>query len=314
MRGDWLLWKLRSNGLRILCYHGVCEDRLAGEPWIPSEFVAQSAFEAHLQYLRHSTSVLPLSEAIVRLREGSLPPRSVSLTFDDGYANNLQLAYPVLEKYRTPATIFLSTAYMESGDFFPFLRQRLVGMEGQRTAITSGCSAGQPLLDYKSNPLDLVIDRTDQCWPDVRNRLSEDQERTLRPLTVEEVRRADSQLLEFGAHSHTHCILKNEKPERRQQEIRTSIAKVRLWTGRPARLFSYPNGQRGDFGDADKKVLVSEGILGAVSGIRGVNDGGSDLLELKRYPVGLYHDCAGFSAELVGFRSILLAVSRSLPS
>jgi len=250
---------------------------------------------------------LPLSEAIVRLREGSLPPRSVSLTFDDGYANNLQLAYPLLEKYCTPATIFLSTAYMESGDFFPFLRQRLVRMESQR-------AAAQPLLDYKTNPLDLVMERTEQFWPEVRNRLSKDQERLLRPLTVEDVRGADSQLLEFGAHSHTHCILKNEKPERRREEIRTSLAKVRFWTGRPAPLFSYPNGQHGDFGDMDKKVLSSEGIQGAVSGIRGVNGDSSDLLELKRYPVGLYHDGAGFSAELVGFRSALLAVSRSLPS
>jgi len=48
--------------------------------------------------------------------------RSVAITFDDGHANNLHLAYPMLQKYQLPATIFLSSAYVESGEMYPFLK------------------------------------------------------------------------------------------------------------------------------------------------------------------------------------------------
>src|SRR5215469_12392916 len=112
--------------LRILCYHGVCEDRLAHEPWIPGFFVTRSAFEDHVRYLATHARILPLSEAVRRLRDGSLPSRAVSITFDDGYANNMELAYPILQKYSAPATIFLSSAYMESGEIFPFLKVKLI--------------------------------------------------------------------------------------------------------------------------------------------------------------------------------------------
>ena len=84
------------------------EDRLRGEPWMPSYFVTRSAFEAQLQYLAQNATVLPLSQAVQRLAEGALPPGTVSLTFDDGYGNNLQLAQPLLKRYGMTATVFLA--------------------------------------------------------------------------------------------------------------------------------------------------------------------------------------------------------------
>src|SRR5262245_24984674 len=107
--GDRLVWGLDRHRLRILCYHGVCDDHLAGQPWVPDFFVTASAFERQLQYLRRHARVLPLDEAARKLREGTLPPQAVSITFDDGYANNLHLACPLLVKYGLPATFFLSS-------------------------------------------------------------------------------------------------------------------------------------------------------------------------------------------------------------
>jgi peptidoglycan/xylan/chitin deacetylase (PgdA/CDA1 family) len=294
--GDRLVWGLDRHRLRILCYHGICDDHLVGQPWLPDFFVTASAFERQLRYLRRHARVLPLDEATRRLRDGTLPPQSVSITFDDGYANNLYLACPLLVKYGLPATFFLSSAYMESGEFFPFLKLNLIRLHG----------APKSLLDYKSNPIDRVTQEADRWWPMVRQRLSDSQLATLRPLSVDEVRRIDSPLIELGAHSHTHCILSNETAARRQHEIQISIGRVAQWTGRPVRLFSYPNGQRGDFGEIDKQALRAAGIAAAVSGIAGANGRRSDLLELRRYPVGIAHDNAGFCAEVTGFRTALL--------
>lgn len=301
--GDKLVWKLDSSRLRILCYHGLCEDRLAKEPWVPLHFVTISAFEKQMQYLQRNAHVLPLREAVTRLAEGSLPPRSVCLTFDDGHANNLELAYPPLRKYDMHATIFLSSAYIESGDFFPFLKVKLIRLDG-------GVDLSKVrLADYDTAPLDEVDRSAGPWWPEVSKRLSDDQRRTLRPLTVAEVKGADAKRIDFGPHSHTHCILKNETPERRRDEIRTSIRKVKEWTSRPLTFFSYPNGQRGDFNEADKQVLRAEGIHAAVTGIGGANNSRTEPLELKRYPIGLFHDDAGFRAEVTGLRSALRAAS-----
>jgi peptidoglycan/xylan/chitin deacetylase (PgdA/CDA1 family) len=302
--GDKLVWKLDAGRLRILCYHGVCEDRLAKEAWVPGYFVTASAFEKQLQYLKRNARVLPLDEAVERLRSGTLPARCVSLTFDDGYANNLDVAYPILQKYDTPATIFLSTAYMESGEFFPFLKLKLIQLDGKIDLTTAS------LANYKSSPIDEVDRTAGRWWGQVRTSLTSDQIRTLRPLGVDEVQRADSKLIDFGAHSHTHCILKNESHQRRREEIQKSVRKVAQWTGRSGRLFSYPNGQRGDFGEVDRQALRAEGIRAAVTGISGANSRRSEMLELRRYPVALHHDEASFRAEVTGFRSALLAAAR----
>jgi peptidoglycan/xylan/chitin deacetylase (PgdA/CDA1 family) len=300
--GDQAVWLLDSGRLRILCYHGVCLDRLATEPWMPEYFVAQSAFEKQLQYLQRNASILPLSEAVTRLQDGSLPPRSVSITFDDGYANNLYLAQPLLQKYQMHATVFLSSAYIESGELYPFLKLKLIRQNAG--------SVAPHMLEYKSNPLDVVMESAKAPWRAVEHHLTGDQCQTLRPLSIDEVRKADPSTIRFGAHSHTHCILRNESTARRQEEIRLSVRKVEEWTGLPVRLFSYPNGEPGDFDDADKQTLRAEGIQAAVTGIGGANTRPVDLLALRRYPLTLGHDEHRFRAELAGVRAALQSVAR----
>lgn len=299
--GDKLAWRLASGRLRILCYHGICADRLAGEAWLPDFFVTASAFRQHLTYLRdHHATVLPLSEAARRLQEGSLPPGAVSITFDDGYANNLYEAQPLLQEFGLPATVFLSSSYMQSGEFFPFLKCKLIRLAQPGTSLPA----------YKSTPLDRLLEQADPLWESVRTGITRDQSDTLRPLNIEEVSRIDTRLMELGAHSDTHCILRNESRPRRDEEIRRSISRVAEWSGGPVRVFSYPNGQRGDFDRADKDTLRSEGIAAAVSGIAGANGRGADVLELRRYPVGLYHDKTAFWAEISGIRSAVRSATR----
>jgi len=120
---------------------------------------------------------------------------------------------------------------------------------------------------------------------------------------------ANARLIDFAPHSHTHCILRNEIPSAGGKRSKPPFA--RWGNGPPSRsaCFPNPNGQRGDFGDSDKAVLRAEGIQAAVTGIGGANSSRTELLELKRYPVALYHDDAGFCAEVTGFRSALLAAS-----
>lgn len=298
------LWTTKPGRLRILCYHGICEDRLAKEPWMPAYFVAASAFEQQLDYLRDYAVVLPLADAVRMLREGGLPERAVSITFDDGYANNLHLAQPLLARYRAPATIMLSSAYIESGGMYPFLQLQLIRQMAPQWQSS--------LVSYKDHPVDEVLASAAPAWREVQSRLTADQVSTLRPLTVKEVQSANPRILKFGAHTHSHCILRNESPARRAEEIRMSVERVETWTRSKSPLFSYPNGEPGDFSDTDKQILREAGVTAAVTGIGGLNSPDCDPLALRRLPVGLYHDPTGFQVELSGLRSAALSWKRRL--
>jgi peptidoglycan/xylan/chitin deacetylase (PgdA/CDA1 family) len=279
----------------------VCADHLAAEPWVPPFFVPRTAFDQQMAYLRRHASILPLSEAIARLSQNDLPDHAVSVTFDDGYANNLHMAYPVLKKYSVPATVYLATAYITSGDLFPFDRVRLMDAAQQ----CRGASVYERVIDYRHSPIDVVFERLERCWRDLRLAVSDEQYETLRPLRREETQEFDPDMIEFGAHTHHHCILSNESPDRRTWEVRESVTHASALAGRPISSFSYPNGQPGDFGEQDKHVLQRADIRAAVTTTAGTNAAGCDALELRRYSIGLLHTRPAFAAEVTGMRAWL---------
>ena len=95
-------------GGAILTYHRVAEP--GSSPFGLS--VSPAHFEAHLAYLSTRCRVMPLLEMARRLACDDLPPRSVAVTFDDGYVDNLRNARPLLERYEVPGTVFVATGYI----------------------------------------------------------------------------------------------------------------------------------------------------------------------------------------------------------
>src|SRR5579864_8395055 len=81
---------LPAPRLSILIYHRV---RRAPDPLLPGAMFARK-FDAQLSLLRRFFAVLPLDEALAKLGSGTLPRRAVSITFDDGYADNFEVAVP----------------------------------------------------------------------------------------------------------------------------------------------------------------------------------------------------------------------------
>lgn len=100
----------RQKRLLILCYHGISlEDE---HFWRPALYMEPQKLEQHFELLKAARcSVLPLGEALQRLRSGALPPRSVALTFDDGTYDFYEQACPLLLHYGYPATVYLTTYY-----------------------------------------------------------------------------------------------------------------------------------------------------------------------------------------------------------
>lgn len=95
----------------IILYHHVAEDTPASTSISPADF------DAHLRYLRDNDfNVIALDRMIDSLRSGqSLPEKSVVITFDDGYSSIFDEAFPMLQAYGYPFTLFLSTEPIDDG-------------------------------------------------------------------------------------------------------------------------------------------------------------------------------------------------------
>ncbi|MBV9081264.1 MAG: polysaccharide deacetylase family protein, partial [Acidobacteriaceae bacterium] len=108
----------RRQKLLILCYHGLS---LRDEhEWAGYLFITAQRFRQRLACLRDlKATVLPLGEAVSRLKSGSLPPRSVVITFDDGFYDFLHHGVPILSEFAFPCTLYLTTYY--SGLRFPVM-------------------------------------------------------------------------------------------------------------------------------------------------------------------------------------------------
>lgn len=100
----------RGQRLAILCYHCISVDD--EHEWDPRFTISPATLEQRFRLLRDERyNVLGLGEAVKRLYDGTLPPRSVAITFDDGGYDFYKQAWPLLRKFSFPATVYLTTFY-----------------------------------------------------------------------------------------------------------------------------------------------------------------------------------------------------------
>lgn len=105
----------RDGSTPILMYHSVHpEHPLAVRP---------EAFREQIAYLVKNYKVVPLREYLEAKRNNSLTPGMAAVTFDDGYRDNYRFAYPILEEFSCPATIFLVTAFIECDNYLSFSKK-----------------------------------------------------------------------------------------------------------------------------------------------------------------------------------------------
>ena len=251
----------RRRRLLILCYHGVS---LSDEhEWNPSLYMPPAVLGRRLEILRASRcAVLPLGEAVQRLYAGTLPARSVVVTFDDGYFDFYEQAHPLLRQFDIPATVYLTTQRCgHRGPIFRLAcayllwkaRGRVVdvrdGLRGQRTVWDLRTEDGRAsafrevIADSQAAGLDL--EGKDRLAAQVASWVGVDYEeivrrRMLTIMTPDEVRTLSAAGIDFQLHTHSH----NTPPEsdRFGREIAVNRDVIETITGRRATHFCYPSG------------------------------------------------------------------------
>lgn len=298
------LWR---RGLTIVTYHGIVPAPLPVPDWC---FLDAGAFTEQVRYLGERFAVAPLEEAAAMLAEGRIERPTAAITFDDGFQSVHDVAFPILRSMGLPATVFLNTGLCGTADTVWFCRlhgaicrtaRSVISWRGQHLDLRSrGLRArASSLLQARLKDLSHI-----EMGEEVRRiiaGLGDDPDAPLPPespyrmLSVESARALDaSGLVSLGAHTHDHAILTRIDEARRQEEIEGSLRGVSDLTGRPCRVFAYPNGRRQDYDPGAVALLRALGVRVAVTSVPGPNVMGTSPLELCRYGVGADMTMTGF--------------------
>jgi peptidoglycan/xylan/chitin deacetylase (PgdA/CDA1 family) len=294
----WLRAQVYGGGL-ILGYHRVSSSRGA----LDEVCVSPENFAEHLHEIRKRTHPIRLSELVRHLRDGCMPDRSIAITFDDGYADNLYAAKPLLEKYEIPATVFICTGSIGKEFWWDELERLVLSSPADPRALDLRVGRAQfkwnppPVNSETDNPkvhrqfhwalyhflLSLDVEDQDHAMEFIRNwsEVSSLGISTSRAMSEDELLRiVEGGLIELGAHTRHHAMLPKLPLERQREEIQSSKRDLEMLLGEKVSGFSYPNGRA----TVESKRLVREsGFIYACTSLHDVVRPGSDLYELTRF-------------------------------
>ncbi|MEO5740078.1 MAG: polysaccharide deacetylase family protein [Vicinamibacterales bacterium] len=294
-----MIWRTAFNALSpagprarlsVLLFHRVLASK---DALLPSEPDAIE-FERHMQWIKRWFNVLPLEESVRRMRAGTLPARALSITFDDGYADNLEVAQPILNRLGIPATIFIASGYLDGGRMWNDTIIESVRRCGLDVLDLAHLGLGvHPLssIDERRRAInsllaDLKYLRPPHRQEHVRNvakasraRLPDDL-----MLTTERLRCLRDRGMSVGAHTRGHPILAKVDAATALSEIADSRAELEKVLDQPVTLFAYPNGRPVTDYTAEHVAMVSRlGFEAAFSTASGAASRHDDGYQLPRF-------------------------------
>jgi peptidoglycan/xylan/chitin deacetylase (PgdA/CDA1 family) len=306
-----LSWRLRRTpSLLVLTYHRVLPpehaDRATEQPGM---HVSPATLAMHLRVLKGQFEMVRLGDWVQRAQEGAaLPRRACALTFDDGWRDNFDYAFPVLKAAAVPATMYLlSDLVGTTRTFWPNRLARLLGSdpgaEGRegwpdwlrsllvRLSGPAALTTPLPLVQIDAAISECKTLQTDDVMLDLLDRLESvpvvQNGGAVRDLmNWEEVRSiAGSGLVDFGSHTRRHIRLDlRASDEVMRSEILNSRQELERQLNRPITSFCYPSGAM-----CPAAVdLVRQSYASAVTTVRGRNLRETDRHLLRR--VGMHED------------------------
>lgn len=289
--GFGLLGAIASPRLAVLTFHRV---HARADALFPGEPDAER-FDRLMRLVAGSFRVMSLAEAAQHLAQGSLPPRALVLTFDDGYADNAEVALPILQRHGLKATFFVATGFLDGGRMwndtvieclrhspraevdlseFGLATLPLQSLPQRQQAV----SALLPKIKY------LTLAQREVALARLQVLCAVDRLPQDLMMSSAQLRSLSAAGMEIGGHTVSHPILTTLDAAEAEREIQQGRDRLQVLTDRPVQVFAYPNGKPDQDYDASHVALVRRlGFRAAVSTAAGAAGSGADLFQLPRY-------------------------------
>jgi peptidoglycan/xylan/chitin deacetylase (PgdA/CDA1 family) len=237
-----------------------------------------SVFRAVCELLARDYRVMPLLEMVRLWRAGQkLPPRALAITFDDGLGSNYQLGYPVLKALGLPATIFLTTGFVDGTHPLWF-------QEVDRAAQARGWGRAELYAELSRLKRLPDAEMREAVSAGVAGLNLPPPAEVMQPLTWDQVREMLREgLVDFGGHTHTHPVLARCDAAQQEAEIQTCRDRMEQELGVRPVLFAYTNGGEGDFTTQTQALLRRHGFEAALTMLPGRLRPGREAMALPRY-------------------------------
>lgn len=293
------LWQIASRALRprgvtVLMYHRITQP---GEEYSGT---TASMFRSQMQWLRRNCRPIAPREITEAARESARGRPPVLVTFDDGYRDFHDRAYPILHELRIPALVFLATGSTDGGGMIWTDQLEWAARKARRASLAPPWAGDAP-LPLGDAAARLAFART--CKEHLKQvtqaqRLvwleeiyaglgvgSIPAESDRQMLNWAEVR-ATLEFTVYGGHTHNHPILSQVSDAEAEDEIRLNRDRIRDETGIAPRYFAYPNGRARDFTETTKALLRRYGFDLAFSTEEGLHRRGDDPYAIPRQYTG----------------------------
>jgi peptidoglycan/xylan/chitin deacetylase (PgdA/CDA1 family) len=284
--GAQRLFRLWSRGPTVLFYHGIEENILDRD--VQALHLSLQAFERQIAFVRRNREIVSMDDLYECIAGGrALDPRQVILTFDDGYRNNLRVVAPLLNAWRLPFTIFVSSRHISEGRRFPSFYVRAAMLHTQKESIhlrsihqsfalttrtTRLAALATILAALKKAPQHVVDEIILECkqqlcraqWGDLDAYFSSEE-----PMSWQDVRRVSEMGAIIGSHCHDHCILHSKQSKEEVcRQLNQSKSTIEKNVG-ACTYMAYPNGTTDDISSVAYASAKSAGFRLAFTSIPG---------------------------------------------
>ena len=271
------------SGLIVLNYHriGVAGDSLFDRAlWSAT----QDDFDRQIEILKRSSDVIGLDElpdVVHRLETGLAGSnRFAMVTFDDGYRDNFELAWPVLKSHGVPGVFFITTSFLDDGPLGWWDEVSWMVRSSTHDTIDATAWCGEqiavdrPACDVAIQKLVRIMYMSDaERSAEFLSFLADQTGSGRVPKTLTEdlwmtwdhVREMRRSGMSIGAHTVTHPVLATRTAEQQSFEICESKLRLEQELGEPVTALSYPVGRRDSFNQATRTALAHHGIEWAFS-------------------------------------------------
>lgn len=305
------------NEVTILAYHRILD--VPDENSFPYdiELVSASvaAFSTQMKYVKENYKPTTFATLLQYLDRGKVPPPgTLIVTFDDGFADNYYNAFPVLRQFDIPATIFLSTGYIDNQEMYWYEKLSYAVMTTTAHSLTipelaviqidenaaSRRSALRALMRHlKQVPDQIRLTVLDDCF----NQLLPDHDHIADPrsgpLTWQQITEMSTCGIEFGSHGVFHPVLSKLTDANLKYEMEHSKHRIGTMLEKPVQVIAYPVGGEEAFDDRVRIAAQRAEYRLGLSYISGVEKPDKwDAYALRRLHVERYVDSEYFRAML----------------